>query len=144
MPVKIDKSQVVASQTILISPASKISACKTIDDFIRLTATTIMSDEEAIEKAMPTKETPALTTASSTGTETPANATATNPQGRTTRQSTGAAREAAGSRSNDPTNPIEADGMAPRATTRQGGRQGASRANATQTGGRGQGTQGQQ
>jgi hypothetical protein len=106
MLVKNDKSQVVALQTVLIPPASEISACKTINDFIRLTATTITSDEEAIKTATPTKETPASTTALSTGTKTPANATATNPQGRTTHQSTGAAREAAGSRSNDATNSI--------------------------------------
>ncbi len=130
-PVKIDKSQVVTSQTVLIPPASEISACTTIDNFIRLTATTITSDKEAIKMATPTKETPASTTALSTGTKTPANATAANPQGRMTRQSTGAAREAAGLKSNNPTNPIEGDRTAPRATTRQGGRQGASRASAT-------------
>jgi hypothetical protein len=49
----------------------------------------------------------------------------------------GAAREAAGSRGKNATNPIEGDRTAPRATTRQGGCQGASRANATRTGGHG-------
>jgi hypothetical protein len=53
MPVTIDENQAVALQTIAIPFATEISACKSVDDFVKLTTTMIISGNNAPQQGCP-------------------------------------------------------------------------------------------
>jgi hypothetical protein len=143
MPVTINENQAVALQTIAIPSTIEISACKSADNFVKLTTTTITSDNKATATTTPTAPTPARMIASGSGNKAPANATtmapganatAANPQGRTTHQSTGGARAVEATSNQEATPPNGGDAPEPATSTpmkRQGGHKAASRARAT-------------
>ncbi len=109
--VFINDNQAISLQTFYIPAATEIAACKSVNNFAKLTATTSTWAGTAANTTTPsTAPTPTAMSAPTTEDETETNATAASPPRRPTRQSAGTRMAAAAMPNQETSNtPVDAD-----------------------------------